>query len=118
KGHVITAYQLRDVRAGIARLAAEAQPVFGGDGSVKALAPEGKGYFVSPVLLLSRDPAGAKVMHKDEVFGPVATLAGSSSPAEMVRRGGGVLVCSVYSDDRDFLRQCVLAVAPYHGRVY
>ncbi len=117
-GPVSTADQLRDVRAGIAKLATESQPVFGGDGSVKALAPEGKGYFVSPVLLLSRDPAGAKVMHKDEVFGPVATLAASSSPADLVRRGGGGLVCSVYSDDRDFLRRCVLAIAPYHGRIY
>jgi len=58
------------------------------------------------------------VMHKDEVFGPVATLAASRSPADLVRRGGGGLVCSVYSDDRDFLRQCVLAIAPYHGRIY
>ena len=117
-GPVSTADQLRDVRAGIAKLSAEAQPVFGGDGTVKALAPEGKGYFVSPVLLVSRDPAGAKVLHKDEVFGPVATLAASASPADMVRRGGGGLVCSVYSDDRDFLRECVLAIAPYHGRIY
>ena len=117
-GPVSTADQLRDVRAGIAKLASESQPVFGGDGSVKALAPEGKGYFVSPVLLLSRDPAGARVMHKDEVFGPVATLAASRSAADLVRRGGGGLVCSVYSDDRDFLRQCVLAIAPYHGRIY
>ncbi len=117
-GPVSTADQLRDVRAGIARLAAEAQPLFGGDGSVKALAPEGKGYFVSPVLLLSRDPAAAKVLHRDEVFGPVATIAAASSPAGLVRRGGGGLVCSVYSDDRDFLREFVLAVAPYHGRIY
>src|SRR2546422_805710 len=28
------------------------------------------------------------------------------------------IFCSVYSDDRDFLRQCVLAIAPYHGRIY
>jgi oxepin-CoA hydrolase/3-oxo-5,6-dehydrosuberyl-CoA semialdehyde dehydrogenase len=117
-GPLSTSDQLRDVRAGIARLSGEAQPVFGGDGSVKALAPEGKGYFVSPVLLLARDPAAAKVMHEDEVFGPVATLAASSSPAGLVRRGGGGLVCSVYSDDRDFLRQCVLTIAPYHGRIY
>jgi 3,4-dehydroadipyl-CoA semialdehyde dehydrogenase len=117
-GPVSTADQLRDVRAGIAKLSGEAQAVFGGDGTVKALAPEGKGYFVSPVLLVSRDPAGARVLHKDEVFGPVATLAASASPADMVRRGGGGLVCSVYSDDRDFLRECVLAIAPYHGRVY
>jgi 3,4-dehydroadipyl-CoA semialdehyde dehydrogenase len=117
-GPLSTSDQLRDVRAGISKLASEAQAVFGGDGSVKALAPEGKGYFVGPVLLLSRDPANAKVMHKDEVFGPVATLAPAKSPAELVRRGGGGLVCSVYSDDRDFLRKSVLAIAPYHGRVY
>jgi oxepin-CoA hydrolase/3-oxo-5,6-dehydrosuberyl-CoA semialdehyde dehydrogenase len=117
-GPLSTSDQLRDVRAGIARLASEAQPVFGEDGSVNALAPEGKGYFVGPVLLLSRDPANARIMHQDEVFGPVATLAPAKSPAELVRRGGGGLVCSVYSDDRDFLRQCVLAIAPYHGRIY
>jgi 3,4-dehydroadipyl-CoA semialdehyde dehydrogenase len=117
-GPVSTADQLRDVRAGIAKLAGESQPVFGGDGSVRALAPEGKGYFVSPVLLVARAAAGATAMHEHEVFGPVATLAKSDSPAELVRRGGGSLVCSVYSDDRGFLRECVLAVAPYHGRIY
>ncbi len=117
-GPVSTADQLRDVRAGIARLAGESQPVFGGDGSVRALAPEGKGYFVSPVLLVARDAAGATAMHEHEVFGPVATLAKSDGPAELVRRGGGSLVCSLYSDDRGFLRDCVLAVAPYHGRIY
>ncbi len=117
-GPLSTADQLRDVRAGIARLATESQPVFGGNGAVKALAPEGKGYFVSPVLLVARDPAAAKVMHRDEVFGPVATLAAADTPAELVRRGGGGLVCSVYSDDREFLRRCVLAIAPYHGRIY
>jgi oxepin-CoA hydrolase/3-oxo-5,6-dehydrosuberyl-CoA semialdehyde dehydrogenase len=117
-GPLSTADQLRDVRAGIGRLAAESQAVFGADGAVKALAPEGKGYYVSPVLFVSRDPASARVLHSDEVFGPVATLAPSSSPADLVRRGGGGLVCSVYSDDRDFLRSCVLAVAPWHGRVY
>jgi 3,4-dehydroadipyl-CoA semialdehyde dehydrogenase len=117
-GPLSTSDQLRDVRAGIARLASEAQPVFGGDGSVNALASAGKGYFVGPVLLLSRDPANAKIMHQDEVFGPVATLAPAKSPADLVRRGGGGLVCSVYSDDRDFLRQCVLSIAPYHGRIY
>jgi oxepin-CoA hydrolase/3-oxo-5,6-dehydrosuberyl-CoA semialdehyde dehydrogenase len=117
-GPLSTADQLREVRAGIARLATESQPVFGGNGAVKALAPEGKGYFVSPVLLVARDPAAAKVMHEDEVFGPVATLAAADTPAELVRRGGGGLVCSVYSDDREFLRRCVLAIAPYHGRIY
>jgi oxepin-CoA hydrolase/3-oxo-5,6-dehydrosuberyl-CoA semialdehyde dehydrogenase len=70
------------------------------------------------VLFVSPDPAAARALHADEVFGPVATLAPSTSPADLVRRGGGGLVCSIYSDDRDFLRSCTLAVAPWHGRVY
>ena len=111
-GPVSTADQQRDVRAGIAKLASESQPVFEGKVS------ETKGYFIPPTLLVARDPAAAKLMHTDEVFGPVATLAATIDPAALVRRGGGGLVCSVYSDDRDFLRQCVLAIAPFHGRIY
>jgi oxepin-CoA hydrolase/3-oxo-5,6-dehydrosuberyl-CoA semialdehyde dehydrogenase len=126
-GPLATQDQQRDVRAGIARLAQEAVPVFGGDGSVKALAPEGKGWFVGPVLLACADPIAAEALHRDEVFGPVATiakLAGEGSKAtaraaaELVRRGGGSLVCSVFSDDRAFLAEAVLSFAPYHGRVY
>ena len=111
-GPVSTADQLRDVRAGIAKLASESQPIFEGKTS------ETKGYFVPPVLLLARDPEKARIMHTDEVFGPVATLATGADVAGLVRRGGGGLVCSVYSDDRDFLRKCVLEIAPYHGRIY
>jgi oxepin-CoA hydrolase/3-oxo-5,6-dehydrosuberyl-CoA semialdehyde dehydrogenase len=126
-GPLATQDQQRDVRAGIARLAREAVPVFGGDGSVQALAPEGKGWFVGPVLLACADPIAAEALHRDEVFGPVATLAklagegskgAARAAAELVRRGGGSLVCSVFSDDRAFLAEAVLSFAPYHGRVY
>jgi len=111
-GPLSTADQQRDIRAGIAKLAAESEKVFEGTTDEK------KGYFVSPVLLRARDAATARLLHTDEVFGPVATLAAAGDPAELVRRGGGGLVCSVYSDDRHFLRSCVLAIAPYHGRIY
>jgi len=121
-GPVSTADQLRDVRAGIAKLGREAETLIGGDKPIEA-----KGYFVAPTLLLAKDPAAAVSVHRDEVFGPVATLcavAGDSAQATarlaagLVQRGGGGLVCSVYSDDRDFLRALVLAVGPYHGRIY
>jgi 3,4-dehydroadipyl-CoA semialdehyde dehydrogenase len=121
-GPLSTADQLRDVRAGIARLAREAQILSGGAGQV-----EPKGYFVAPTLLLAKDPAAATAIHRDEVFGPVATLcavpgdsasAAARLAAGLVQRGGGGLVCSVYSDDREFLRAFVLAVAPWHGRIY
>jgi oxepin-CoA hydrolase/3-oxo-5,6-dehydrosuberyl-CoA semialdehyde dehydrogenase len=34
-----------------------------------------------------------------------------------VAAGGGGLVSSVYADDKDFLREIILAIAPFHGRV-
>jgi 3,4-dehydroadipyl-CoA semialdehyde dehydrogenase len=34
-----------------------------------------------------------------------------------VSAGGGGLVSSVYSDDKDFVREAVLGLAPFHGRV-
>src|SRR5207247_6375165 len=50
-GPLSTADQLRDVRAGIDKLASESRRAFEGK------SPDGKGYFVGPVLLVSSDPA-------------------------------------------------------------
>ncbi len=121
-GPVATAQQLTDVRAGIAKLRAEADGVFG-DGTAEPIGvPAGKGYFVGPTLLRARDPERAHAVHSHEVFGPVATvLAYDGSPraaAALVRRGGGTLVSSVYGDDRDTLTALATAIAPYTGRLF
>jgi 3,4-dehydroadipyl-CoA semialdehyde dehydrogenase len=122
-GPVATARQLADVRAGIARLREEADSVFGGDGAVEAIGvPKGKGYFLSPVLLELKKGADGRHVHSHEVFGPVATLVPYSGAAAdavaAVARGGGGLVSSVYGDDRAFLGEMALGLAPYHGRLF
>src|SRR5262249_55931038 len=80
-----------------------------------------KGYFTSPVLLVSTSPRANDAAHTHEVFGPVATVvAYDGTPAraaELVSWGGGGLVSSVYSDDKDFVSAAVLRIAPFHGRV-
>jgi oxepin-CoA hydrolase/3-oxo-5,6-dehydrosuberyl-CoA semialdehyde dehydrogenase len=52
----------------------------------------------------------------------VATLFPYDSAAAhavgLVRRGQGGLVCSVYSDDRAFVAEVTLGIAPYHGRLF
>jgi 3,4-dehydroadipyl-CoA semialdehyde dehydrogenase len=123
-GPVATARQLADVRAGIARLQRDARAVLGGDGAVAAAVgvPAGKGFFVAPVLNELAAGAAGDAVHAHEVFGPVATLipfAGDAAEATaIVARGGGGLVSSVYSDDREFLGRMALGLAPWHGRLF
>ncbi len=119
-GPVTSAAQLREVGNGIHRLAAESQVLFGAPGERPSGrgAPDGKGYFVAPTLLLAK--SGARAVHEHEVFGPVATLIGYDSVGELVGQvasGGGSLVSSVYSDDRTLLAELVGELAPYHGRL-
>ncbi|MFN7130631.1 MAG: 3,4-dehydroadipyl-CoA semialdehyde dehydrogenase, partial [Myxococcales bacterium] len=120
-GPVSTAAQLRDVRAGIEKLAAGGKVLLGGPAPVNGLgAPEGKGYFVAPTLLLSTDPKPSDAVHAHEVFGPSATLIpfdATDAMLELVRAGGGGLVSSVYAEDKAFTADAVLGLAPYHGRV-
>ena len=121
-GPVATKRQYDDVRAGIASLAEESTAVFGGDGTIKATgAAPGKGYFVSPVLFEAKSQGATKV-HEEEVFGPVATIVPydgkASTAADLAAKGQGGLVASLYSDDRSFLKESVLSLAPYNGRLY
>jgi 3,4-dehydroadipyl-CoA semialdehyde dehydrogenase len=121
-GPVATAQQLRDVREGITRLAAGAQTACGGAEPVEALGvPKGKGFFVAPTLFVAGEARRDDAAHTHEVFGPVATVIpydGSSKAAvTFVSWGGGGLVSSAYTDDKDFVKDFALGIAPFHGRV-
>ena len=120
-GPVATAQQLKDVREGIGKLEAAGKIVFGSKTEVTALGSTGKGYFQSPVLVLSTAPRKDDAVHTHEVFGPVSTVVAydgtAARAAEQVTWGGGGLVSSVYSDDKAFLEETVLGIAPFHGRV-
>jgi oxepin-CoA hydrolase/3-oxo-5,6-dehydrosuberyl-CoA semialdehyde dehydrogenase len=121
-GPLATAEQRKDVREGIDQLARDGRLVFG-SAEVSALgAPPGKGFFVSPVLLELEPGAAAPNVHSREVFGPVASVVPySGAPeeaAEIVARGGGGLVSSVYSEDAAFTAEVTLGLAPHHGRVF
>ncbi|MCC7073136.1 MAG: 3,4-dehydroadipyl-CoA semialdehyde dehydrogenase [Deltaproteobacteria bacterium] len=119
-GPLATAQQRSDVLAGIARLQSCASVAHGG--KVEPLGvPQGTGFFVGPTLLLAPEPRAGDAVHEHEVFGPVATLmpydGSAASAATLVRAGGGGLVSSVYGDDKEYLRELVCALAPFHGRL-
>ncbi|AKU98971.1 Aldehyde dehydrogenase [Labilithrix luteola] len=120
-GPVATASQIRDLREGVKKLESCAKIVFGGATDVNPIGvPAGKGYFTTPVLLHGENPKAGDAVHEHEVFGPVATVMpyeSAASAASLVAAGGGGLVSSVYSDDKDFIRTMIVAVAPHHGRL-
>jgi oxepin-CoA hydrolase/3-oxo-5,6-dehydrosuberyl-CoA semialdehyde dehydrogenase len=110
-GPVATASQRDDVGAGIAALLREGASV------LEPSRLPGRGYFVAPTLIEAA--AGAAAVHEREVFGPVAALiAYDENPEELVKRGNGGLVSSVYSDDLEFVRAVALEIAPHHGRIF
>ncbi|MCA9679243.1 MAG: 3,4-dehydroadipyl-CoA semialdehyde dehydrogenase [Kofleriaceae bacterium] len=122
-GPLATAAQRRDVAEGVARLAEATTEVFGGTGAVTPVGvPDGKGFFLGPVVRRTDDAAGCHAMHDREVFGPVATVAAyRGDPIEaayLVARGGGGLVCSAYTDDRDWVTRFVPEAAGHNGRLY
>lgn len=115
-GPLASAAQLRDVCAGIERLAGSGRIV---TGSADRLGD--KGYFVSPTLIETDTPE-ADIYHEEEVFGPVSTLMPYDGTAEVaaqiVSRGQGSLVGSIYSNDPAWAEQAVLEMAPWHGRLW
>jgi len=124
-GPLSTASQLRDARAGLDALSASAA-IIQGDPQRTAFngVPEGKGWFLEPILLQATEAAAldaTSAFHRIEVFGPVATLLPYDGTVEaaaaIVSAGEGSLVSTVYTDDRTFLRDAVTRVGPLLGRL-
>jgi 3,4-dehydroadipyl-CoA semialdehyde dehydrogenase len=121
-GPLATKQQLTDGRAGVAKLVeAGARVVQGSATECEVLGADAhKGYFLAPMLLRADAPHEAAAVHQVEVFGPVATLMPYESVEDavaLVARGGGGLVCSLYSDDKDAVEGLVFGLAPFHGRL-
>ncbi len=121
-GPLATAQQLRDVREGVARLKGIGTFAFGSLDPVTPIGgAAGKGFFLSPILVHVPKPEATDAAHQHEVFGPVASVMpydGSAKEAvRLVAAGGGGLVSSLYSDDKSFVRDVVVGIAPFHGRV-
>jgi oxepin-CoA hydrolase/3-oxo-5,6-dehydrosuberyl-CoA semialdehyde dehydrogenase len=121
-GPLATKQQMGDVQQGCARLRGAATVVFGKERPDALIdVPANKGFFCGPMLFVAKDEKGVAEAHKDEVFGPVAVVLPYDGEAEsataLVRRGGGMLVTTLYSDDRDWSSRVAKAIAPWVGRV-
>ncbi len=79
-----------------------------------------RGAFMAPTLLRATD-AASSLAHVVEPFGPVATLMTYDTldeAVDLVAKGRGSLVASVYGPDLGEAAAMTLGIAPHHGRVH
>ncbi len=120
-GPLVSLAQRNSVRRQIAKLRGETEIVFGDPeqcaaGNLDTVA----GAFIGPVLLRATDPTTARRVHDTEVFGPVATVLAYddlNQAIDLIQRGDGSLVASVFTHDARVAETVLLGVAPFHGRV-
>ncbi|MDE2080714.1 MAG: 3,4-dehydroadipyl-CoA semialdehyde dehydrogenase [Burkholderiales bacterium] len=120
-GALVSRAQLTAVREGLATLKSVTKVLHDGDRHALVDADPAVACIVGPTLLGACDADGAAQVHDLEVFGPVATLMPYRDTAhalQLVGRGQGSLVASLYGCDHAALGAAALALAEGHGRVH
>jgi len=119
-GALVGLAQRDEVRRSLESLAGAARIVVGDPDRFDLVdADPRRGAFLPPILLHAADSSRSEP-HDIEVFGPVSTVLGYRDTAhavELAARGRGSLVGSLVSADPAVVRDMVLGVAPWHGRV-
>lgn len=123
-GALVSRAQLSAVREGLAQLQAQAETLHDGAKHKLVDADPAVACCVGPTLLGTRNAAGSDAsdrIHDIEVFGPVATLVPYRNTAhamQLIGRGQGSLVASLYGSDAKALADAAIELAPLHGRVH
>lgn len=120
-GALVNRAQYRAVRDGIARLREETKVLYDGADQELIDADPAIACCLGPSLLGSPDPDRGGLAHDLEIFGPVATLMPYRDEAhalDLVRRGQGSLVASLYGSDAAKLSGLALELADSHGRIH
>jgi oxepin-CoA hydrolase/3-oxo-5,6-dehydrosuberyl-CoA semialdehyde dehydrogenase len=116
-GALVSHDQKNDVLEKIAIISNEAEAVFGEAHTFE----EKEGAFLPPMLFRCDQPDSATNIHSVEAFGPVATLMAyrdTNHAIELANRGGGSLVASIFTNDRDIASKFVEEAGAWHGRLY
>ena len=119
-GPIVSLDQKNDVISKISEILEECDIITGKSNLEKDSQHAGTAY-MEPMLLYCSNPNNAENVHELEVFGPSATIMGYKSNEEvanLVVKGGGSLVSSIFSNDLNTIKNLSLKLAPYNGRIY
>jgi oxepin-CoA hydrolase/3-oxo-5,6-dehydrosuberyl-CoA semialdehyde dehydrogenase len=120
-GSLASLGQREEVRTNVQKLLASSQLVYGSLDSIEVIdADAGKGAFISPILLLNKEPFRNETVHDIECFGPVSTVmpySGMEEAIALAKKGKGSLCCSIVTANDKEARDFVVGAASHHGRI-
>ncbi len=113
--------QVQEVRDRVNELCQTAELVYGHLDQVNLLGADAeKGAFLSPILLLEKDPHQNQAVHDVEAFGPVSTIIpyqDLGDAVQLAKMGKGSLCASITTYDDQIAREFVVGAASHHGRI-
>ena len=120
-GPLVSQRQRNDVLSINHQIGSEAAIMYNRD-NLRALGvDENKGAFITPTLFHCADPDASERVHALEAFGPTATIMpyrDTGHACELLNRGGGSLVASLFTKDATIASKVVQNSAAWHGRIY
>ena len=120
-GPLVGQAQRADVLQRVEELRGEAELVIGDPNNFDVMGADARsGAFAPPMLLHCRNSSAARKLNEVEAFGPVCTIMEYDKIEEavdIVQRGKGSLVASVYTYDSSIAAALVESVASFHGRL-
>lgn len=120
-GSLASLSQRNDVLEKLDELIKVSDIVYGDPKKVELIdADAERGAFLSPILLLNKDPFRNMATHEVEAFGPITTLMPYSTTDDAIaltKLGKGSLVCSIATYDKKTARDFTIGSASHHGRI-
>lgn len=113
--------QVQEVRDRVNKLRQTAELVYGQLDGIDLLGADAeKGAFLSPIVLLEKNPHQNKAVHDIEAFGPVSTIIpyeDLGDAIQLAKMGKGSLCASISTYDDQIAREFVIGAASHHGRI-
>jgi len=113
--------QVFDVNKAVEELKKEASVIYSNDDFQLNGGSKTEGAFFHPTILLCEDALNKTAPHSIEAFGPVSTILpykNTDEAIELIKKGEGSLVGSIFTDDSSFAKDITLGTASYHGRLH
>ncbi|MAY83816.1 MAG: phenylacetic acid degradation bifunctional protein PaaZ [Flavobacteriales bacterium] len=120
-GALVSKEQVEEVRERVKELSKTAEIVYGDLDKVEVNGADAKkGAFLSPILMLEKDPRKNTAVHEVEAFGPVSTIMpykDMDDAIELAQMGKGSLCASISTFDDSIARDFTVGAATHHGRI-